>query len=110
MIPGRGSRRQDSFTVGLSETLARFRNCGIAIDEADVAVLRVYAVGEIESRTIVTGRPSATMPTEQVVRVYARSDGIEPFTQWLRRLRDGANRNRIRQRIARIRLGSRVDE
>jgi putative addiction module killer protein len=46
------------------------------------------------------------MPTEQEVRVYARSDGSEPFTQWLRGLRDGAARNRIRQRIARIRLGN----
>ena len=46
------------------------------------------------------------MPTEQEVRVYARSDGSEPFTQWLRGLRDGATRNRIRQRIARLRLGN----
>lgn len=46
------------------------------------------------------------MPTEQEVRVYARSDGSEPFTQWLRGLRDGTSRNRIRQRIARIRLGN----
>ena len=46
------------------------------------------------------------MPTEQEVRVYARSDGSEPFTQWLRGLRDGATRNRIRQRIARIRLSN----
>ena len=45
------------------------------------------------------------MPTEQEVRVYARSDGSEPFTQWLRGLRDGTTRNRIRQRIVRIRLG-----
>ena len=46
------------------------------------------------------------MPTEQEVRVYARSDGGEPFTQWLRGLRDGATRNRVRQRIARVRLGN----
>jgi len=46
------------------------------------------------------------MPIEQEVRVYARADGSEPFTQWLRGLRDGATRNRIRQRIARIRLGN----
>jgi putative addiction module killer protein len=46
------------------------------------------------------------MPAEQEVRVYARSDGSEPFTEWLRGLRDGATRNRIRQRIARIRLGN----
>ena len=46
------------------------------------------------------------MPNEQEVRVYARSDGGEPFTQWLRGLRDGQTRNRIRQRIARVRLGN----
>ena len=46
------------------------------------------------------------MPNEQEVLVYARSDGREPFTQWLRGLRDGQTRNRIRQRIARVRLGN----
>lgn len=46
------------------------------------------------------------MPTEQEVRVYACPDGSEPFTEWLRRLRDGAGRNRIRQRLARVRLGN----
>jgi putative addiction module killer protein len=46
------------------------------------------------------------MPIEQEVHVYACSDGSEPFTQWLRGLRDGTTRNRIRQRIARIRLGN----
>jgi putative addiction module killer protein len=46
------------------------------------------------------------MPTELEVRVYAGSDGREPFTEWLRGLRDGATRGRIRQRIARIRLGN----
>lgn len=46
------------------------------------------------------------MPNEQEVRVYARSDGSEPSTQWLRGLRDGQTRNRIRQRIARVRLGN----
>ena len=46
------------------------------------------------------------MPNEQEVRIYARSDGSEPFTQWIRGLRDGATRNRIRQRIARVRLGN----
>ncbi len=46
------------------------------------------------------------MPTEPEVRVYTRSDGTEPFTQWLRGLQDGATRNRIRQRIARVRLGN----
>ena len=46
------------------------------------------------------------MPTEQEVRIYARSDGSEPFTECLRGLRDGTTRNRIRQRIARLRLGN----
>ena len=46
------------------------------------------------------------MPIQQEVRIYAHADGGEPFTQWLRGLRDGATRNRIRQRIARIRLGN----
>ena len=46
------------------------------------------------------------MPNEQEVRVYARSDGRAPFAHWLRGLRDGQTRNRIRQRIARVRLGN----
>jgi putative addiction module killer protein len=46
------------------------------------------------------------MPTEQQVRIYARSDGTEPFTEWLRGIRDGTTRHRIRQRIARVRLGN----
>jgi putative addiction module killer protein len=46
------------------------------------------------------------VPTEQDVRVYARLDGTEPFTNWLRSLRDGKTRGHIRQRIARVRLGN----
>jgi putative addiction module killer protein len=46
------------------------------------------------------------MPKEQEVRIYARSDGSEPLTEWLRGLRDRSTRNRIRQRIARVRLGN----
>jgi len=46
------------------------------------------------------------MPKEQDVRIYCRSVGCEPFTDWLRSLRDGTARNRIRQRIARVRLGN----
>ena len=46
------------------------------------------------------------MPNEQEVRVYGHPDGREPFSQWLRGLRDGSTRNRIRQRIARVRLGN----
>ncbi len=40
------------------------------------------------------------------MRIYSRSDGSEPFADWLRGLRDGGARNRIRQRIARLRLGN----
>jgi putative addiction module killer protein len=46
------------------------------------------------------------VPTEVELRVYTGSDGREPFTEWLRGLRDRATRGRIRQRIARIRLGN----
>jgi len=46
------------------------------------------------------------MPIGQEVFVYSRSDGSEPFTDWLRGLRDGGGRGRIRQRIARLRLGN----
>lgn len=46
------------------------------------------------------------MPTEVEVRVYARSDGQEPFTEWLRGVRDGTTRGRIRRRITRVRLGN----
>jgi putative addiction module killer protein len=46
------------------------------------------------------------MPKEQDVRVYSRSDGSEPFADWLRSLRDGTARNRLRQRIGRVRLGN----
>ena len=46
------------------------------------------------------------MPIGQEIYIYTCSDGSEPFTQWLRGLRDGTTRNRIRQRIARIRLGN----
>jgi putative addiction module killer protein len=46
------------------------------------------------------------MPIEQEVRVYTCSDGSEPYSQWLRGLRDARSRNRIRQRIARVRLGN----
>lgn len=45
-------------------------------------------------------------PNEQEVRVYSRPDGREPFTEWLRGLRNGPTRNRIRRRIARVRLGN----
>ena len=41
-----------------------------------------------------------------MVRVHVRADGREPFPEWLRGLRDGSARNRIRQRIARVRLGN----
>jgi putative addiction module killer protein len=40
------------------------------------------------------------------IQIYATAEGIEPFTQWLRNLRDGVGRGRIRKRIARVRLGN----
>lgn len=46
------------------------------------------------------------MPTEQEVRLYARLDGIAPFTQWYRGLRDESIARRIRERLARIRVGN----
>ena len=46
------------------------------------------------------------MPIEQEVLVHSRSDGSEPFTDWLRELRDGRARNKVRQRIGRLRLGN----
>lgn len=46
------------------------------------------------------------MPKEQQVFVYTRPDGREPFVNWLRGLRDGMARSKIRQRIARVRLGN----
>jgi hypothetical protein len=38
----------------------------------------------IADRTAVVFKLHARDPIEQEVRVYARSDGIEPFTEWLR--------------------------
>lgn len=46
------------------------------------------------------------MPTEQEVRLYARLDGVEPFTRWYLRLRDVAIQVRVRERIARVRDGN----
>jgi putative addiction module killer protein len=40
------------------------------------------------------------------VRIYASPDGIEPYVQWEKKLRDRAARARIRARIARLRLGN----
>ena len=46
------------------------------------------------------------MPIEQEVRLYARLDGVEPFTQWYRGLRDGSLSRRVRERLSRIRAGN----
>ena len=46
------------------------------------------------------------MPTEHEVRLYARLDGVVPFTQWYRGLRDESVSRRIRERLARIRSGN----
>ncbi len=40
------------------------------------------------------------------VIVYADEDGKEPFTQWLKRLREPKTRRRILQRIARVQSGN----
>jgi len=42
----------------------------------------------------------------QQVRVYETKDGKRPFDKWLRGLRDTRARQRVRTRIARIRLGN----
>lgn len=46
------------------------------------------------------------MPKEIEVRVYARSDGAEPYTEWETGIRDRKARARIRTRIGRLRLGN----
>jgi putative addiction module killer protein len=46
------------------------------------------------------------VPTEQEVRLYARLDGVVPFTQWYWSLRDQAIQIRVRERIARVRFGN----
>ena len=46
------------------------------------------------------------MPTEQEVRLFARSDGVVPFTRWYLGLRDVSIQIRIRERVARIRAGN----
>jgi len=42
----------------------------------------------------------------QRVRVYETKNGKRPFDKWLRGLRDSRARQRVRTRIARIRLGN----
>ncbi len=46
------------------------------------------------------------MPTEQEVRLYARLDGVEPYSRWIDGLRDSSTRDRIEERIARVRAGN----
>jgi len=46
------------------------------------------------------------VPQEIEVRVHARSDGAEPYTEWETGLRDRKARARIRARIGRLRLGN----
>ena len=40
------------------------------------------------------------------VRIYRTADRLEPFTEWLTRLRDDRARQKIQARIARLRLGN----
>ncbi|TWU29911.1 type II toxin-antitoxin system RelE/ParE family toxin [Bythopirellula polymerisocia] len=42
----------------------------------------------------------------QHVRVFETTDGKRPFESWLRKLRDPRARQKVRTRIARIRLGN----
>jgi putative addiction module killer protein len=46
------------------------------------------------------------VPIEQEVRLYARLDGVEPYSRWIDELRDLSTRDRIEERIARIRAGN----
>ena len=46
------------------------------------------------------------MPIEQEVRLYVRPDGVEPYARWIDGLRDEPTRDRIEERIARVRLGN----
>lgn len=46
-----------------------------------------------------------TVPIEQEVRLHARADGVEPFTRWVEGLRDPSTRDRIQERISRLRAG-----
>ena len=46
------------------------------------------------------------MPKEHAVRIYAATDGTEPFTEWELGLKDRTARARIRARIGRLRLGN----
>lgn len=43
------------------------------------------------------------------LRIYAKPDGEEPFTDWLRGLRDAQARARIRARLARLSRGNAGD-
>ncbi len=40
------------------------------------------------------------------VEIYVDPDGKEPYTRWLNRLRDRRTKNRIIQRVRRIKLGN----
>ena len=46
------------------------------------------------------------MPKEHEVRIYATSDGTEPFTEWELGLKDRIARAGIRARIGRLRVGN----
>lgn len=40
------------------------------------------------------------------IEVYQTADGKQPFTNWLRELKDAQARSRVRVRMARLQLGS----
>lgn len=43
---------------------------------------------------------------EKCLRIYRTRDGQEPFTVWLRQLKDLRARQQIQARLARLRLGN----
>jgi putative addiction module killer protein len=48
-------------------------------------------------------------PGERELRLYVKSDGGVPFTEWFDKLRDDTTKHRIDARLARLRLGNAGD-
>lgn len=44
--------------------------------------------------------------TPQVVEIYQDENGVRPFEEWMKDLRDGRARSKINARLARVRLGN----
>jgi putative addiction module killer protein len=45
----------------------------------------------------------------KTVRIYRKSSGIEPFTQWINKIKDETVKARIRRRIDRLYFGNEGD-